>query len=139
MSTHQPPNPWQTSSRSISVNNTRPTSRTPGAASPSGSGYQTPTRGSGPSNAWAGRNSGVASAQDEQHTPVNGFNVKEVEEFLSRARNSGELVAGGAYKPTAGDGGRTTGPWGVKANHMANNQPFFVQLAKQIAALEGGG
>ena len=25
------------------------------------------------------------------------------------------------------------------ANHMANNQPFFVQLAKQIATLEGGG
>lgn len=25
------------------------------------------------------------------------------------------------------------------ANHMANNQPFFVQLAKQVATLEGGG
>lgn len=49
---------------------------------------------------------------------MNGFNVKEVEEFLSRARNSGELVAGGAYKPTAGDGGRTTGPWGVKGEFL---------------------
>ena len=25
------------------------------------------------------------------------------------------------------------------AGHMANNQPFFPQLAKQIATLEGGG
>lgn len=25
------------------------------------------------------------------------------------------------------------------ANHMANNQSFFIHLAKQIATLEGGG
>lgn len=74
---------------------------------------------------------------DEQYAPINGFNSADVKAFLSRQAQG----APAAYKPAeAATGGRGSGgAWGSKPNHMANNQPFFVQLAKQVATLEGGG
>ena len=92
--------------------------------------------------------------QEETEQSVNGFNTAEVKVFLGRE------VGLAPYKPgEAGGGSRSSGgAWGSKreytlrhcsccfsrltrntANHMANNQPFFAQLAKQIATLEGGG
>ncbi|KAK0273683.1 hypothetical protein LTR35_012120 [Friedmanniomyces endolithicus] len=67
--------------------------------------------------------------------PANGFNAAAIRAALARE------PAPAAYKIAevtgAGNGGG--GAWGPKPNHMANNQPFFVQLAKQVATLEGRG
>jgi len=64
------------------------------------------------------------------HTPVNGFNRAEVTEMLRR--DGAKLKS---YKVV--DTGGKAGPWGAKANHMANGQPSIVQLSKQVSALEG--
>lgn len=66
---------------------------------------------------------------------MNGFNAAEVRAFLGR---DGAAVS--RYKPAeeGGAAGRSDGGSSVSSN-MANNQPFFVQLAKQIATIEGGG
>ncbi|KAK5146903.1 hypothetical protein LTR32_001581 [Rachicladosporium monterosium] len=75
------------------------------------------------------------NVQDDQHIPANGFNASEVRAALARE------PAPAAYKIAEVTGAANSGggAWGPKPNHMANNQPFFVQLAKQIATLEGGG
>ena len=91
---------------------------------------------------------------DEGYQSVNGFNATEVKAFLSRDASALPDI----YKPTENTGGGSRSAWGSKrqllsvrysygteianesaANQAANNQPFFVQLAKQIATLEGGG
>lgn len=86
---------------------------------------------------------------------MNGFNAVETKALLAKG------VGGQVYKvaDAAGAGGRSGGAaWGAKgerrhgrnivaapslmteaANTMANGQPFFVQLAKQVATTEGGG
>nr|POE77761.1 hypothetical protein CFP56_09404 [Quercus suber] len=96
----------------------------------------------------------AVSEDGQQHSPVNGFNAAEVKMFLGRH------PAGMVYKvpdvPGAGKGAGGAA-WGVKgkanlgrmddakqltpvlAGNTASNQPFFGQLAKQIAMLEGGG
>ncbi|KAI7597843.1 hypothetical protein KC346_g14505, partial [Hortaea werneckii] len=74
----------------------------------------------------------------EAHAPVNGFNASEAKAFLSRDLKT----APSSYKVTeAGGAGRSGGggAWGSKPNAMANGQPFFVQLAKSVATVEGGG
>jgi hypothetical protein len=120
-----------------------------------------------PNNVWTQRNSGTgpsngqpaplrvgdASRADSDQS-VNGFNAAHVKTFLGRDAGLA------AYKPEEepGSSRASGGAWGAKrerysndrkstvtltniiiANHMANNQPFFTQLAKQIATLEGGG
>lgn len=93
----------------------------------------------------------MPARQEEAHRPLNGFNAAEMKVFLGREG------PGTSYK-IKDDAGRSGGAWGVKrefehkaghqdlreaderiANTMANGQPFFVQLAKQVAATEGGG
>lgn len=72
--------------------------------------------------------------KDESYVSANGFNAVEVKAVLGK--EPGPV----AYKVNEPAGARGNGSaWGAKAGHMANNQPFFVQLAKQIATLEGGG
>ncbi|KAK4547036.1 hypothetical protein LTR36_001257 [Oleoguttula mirabilis] len=92
------------------------------------------------SSAGGGSNGQRAEQQDEQsYTSINGFNAAEVKAFLSRdaaVPASYKVVEGSSAGAGRGGGG---GAWGAKPNHMANNQPFFVQLAKQIATMEGGG
>ncbi|KAJ9630760.1 hypothetical protein H2203_001284 [Taxawa tesnikishii (nom. ined.)] len=68
----------------------------------------------------------------EKHTSLNGFNADEVRDFLKRGGR------GQAYKPAESGQTKAGGAWGSKANHMANGQPFFVQLSKQVAALQAG-
>jgi len=76
----------------------------------------------------------MAAVQDEGYVPANRFNAVEVKAALGR--EAGPAL----YKVNEPAGARGNGSaWGAKSSHMANNQPFFVQLAKQIATLEGGG
>ncbi|CAL5872225.1 uncharacterized protein PFLUO_LOCUS6484 [Penicillium psychrofluorescens] len=83
--------------------------------------------------AWSG--SGPAQ---EQHVPVRGFNAAETKSALKRG--PGEPKAA-FYKPTGKDSNnqRSGGPWGSKANTMANGKDFFVELRKQVAILQRGG
>ncbi|EGP87913.1 uncharacterized protein MYCGRDRAFT_109048 [Zymoseptoria tritici IPO323] len=87
------------------------------------------SNGSRPSvnNAWGQRGTGGGEAHSSSGS---GFNANEVKAFLSREP-----------APEAYAGAKTSGAaaWGSKANAMANGQPFLGQLAKQIAAVEGGG
>ncbi|KAK4508286.1 hypothetical protein PRZ48_002024 [Zasmidium cellare] len=148
------PNAWQTAR----PNNNRPSntssaSRTPQNRSTNASPApqnpsQPPKQPSAPSNVWTQRAAaaqqqqstssnvnGPGALQEETHTPLNGFNAAEVKGFLGR--ESAPVV----YKVQEGQGGQrgSGGAWGSKANHMANGQPFFLQLAKQVATFEGGG
>ncbi|KAI7286925.1 hypothetical protein KC345_g913 [Hortaea werneckii] len=97
----------------------------------------------GASGSNAGSNGATPALQQESkgaetHASVNGFNASEVKAFLSRDVKT----APSTYKVTEGGGaGRSGGggAWGSKPNAMANGQPFFVQLAKSVATIEGGG
>ncbi|KAK6436784.1 hypothetical protein LTR95_007023 [Oleoguttula sp. CCFEE 5521] len=143
-------NVWQTARTSRT-----PTTRS-GTASPSQQGNPTQPPRANPqqaNNAWAQRSSesrdrGVSSGngrpesnamnapqEERSHVAVNGFNTADVRTFLS----GGLKLLPTVYKvEEAGGNGRSTA-WGSKASHMASGQPFMVQLAKQVATLEGGG
>ncbi|GJP92603.1 PAP2 family protein [Aspergillus niger] len=44
------------------------------------------------------------------------------------------------YKPQGKDvNNRASGPWGAKPNQMANGKDFFLELRKQVTALQQGG
>ncbi|KAF2172051.1 hypothetical protein M409DRAFT_17293 [Zasmidium cellare ATCC 36951] len=153
------PNAWQTTRSSNNNTNTSnrtsaSSSRTPQSrstyASPAPQNPSKPPSSAPGGNVWTQRAAAAAqqtqqpqapsssssiNGPDEQHTPLNGFNSAEVKGFLGRE------AAPAVYKLQEGQGGqRNSGSaWGSKANHMANGQPFFLQLAKQVAAFEGGG
>ncbi|KAJ5100249.1 hypothetical protein N7456_006301 [Penicillium angulare] len=77
--------------------------------------------------------SGPSQAQ-EQHVPVRGFNAAEAKNVLRRETKPT------LYKPTGKDANqRSGGPWGAKSNTMANGKDFFIELRKQVAALQKGG
>ncbi|CAG8108361.1 unnamed protein product [Penicillium salamii] len=84
-------------------------------------------------NAW-----GASNPSQEQHVPVRGFNTAEVKNVLKKGPR--ETKACTPYKSTAKDGpnqrSTATGP---KAHFMGNGKDFFVELRKQIAALQRGG
>ncbi|OQN96139.1 hypothetical protein B0A48_18054 [Cryoendolithus antarcticus] len=148
MSTQQ--NVWQAARTSRT-----PTSRS-GTASPSQQGNPTQpprTKPQQANNAWAQRSSesqdrevsssngrpesSTLNAQQEErsHVAVNGFNTADVKALL----NGGSKTLPAAYMVDDNGGIGRGGAWGSKPNHMASGQPFLVQLAKQIATLEGGG
>ncbi|KAK3075901.1 hypothetical protein LTR53_000330 [Teratosphaeriaceae sp. CCFEE 6253] len=146
MSGPPPPNAWQSTSRprpSQSASRTPQTRSGTASPNPQSQANQSPRQDATRSqqqqqtnNAWGPRgNTGGSNGQPRAESPVNGFNATEVSAAL--AREQGAAV----YKILeAPGGGRGNGAaWGARPNHMANNQPFFVQLAKQIATLEGGG
>ncbi|KAF2721798.1 hypothetical protein K431DRAFT_303115 [Polychaeton citri CBS 116435] len=77
---------------------------------------------------------GSSTKKQEQHVAANNFNSREVAAFLGRN------ASGVAYKPSEVSGSRDSGDaLDAKPGNMADNHPFFVQLAKQVATMEGGG
>ncbi|KAK9850171.1 hypothetical protein MYU51_012525 [Penicillium brevicompactum] len=84
-------------------------------------------------NAW-----GASNHPREQHVPVRGFNTAEVKSILKKGPR--ETKSSTTYKATSKDGpnqrSTATGP---KAHFMGNGKDFFVELRKQIAALQRGG
>ncbi|EWC44286.1 hypothetical protein DRE_01112 [Drechslerella stenobrocha 248] len=95
----------------------------------------------------AGGSSNFNSAVDE-HTPVNGFNGKEVRDFLAKgyqdALNSAQSP--GDNKPVVwknSDKGWTTqsksSPWAPNKNVMANGTDFLTRLKKGVASPNTNG
>ncbi|KAJ5318921.1 uncharacterized protein N7506_011625 [Penicillium brevicompactum] len=102
-------------------------------------------------NAW-----GASNHPREQHVPVRGFNTAEVKSILKKevslhlllfylpksnlCATAIETKSSTTYKATSKDGpnqrSTATGP---KAHFMGNGKDFFVELRKQIAALQRGG
>ncbi|OQE26862.1 hypothetical protein PENSTE_c005G06426 [Penicillium steckii] len=74
----------------------------------------------------------------EQHVPVKGFNAGEAKNLLKKGPGDSKAAT---YKPTGKDGNnqKSGGPWGAKANTMANGKDFFVELRKQVASLQRSG
>ncbi|KKY19892.1 hypothetical protein UCDDS831_g05177 [Diplodia seriata] len=130
------------------------------------SGYNTPTakqdadRSSYTGNVWGQKGGGNAQRQaqanrqsappaaaqqgyqEQAHRPVNGFNSKETKDALRKwyqdASAAGPDGKSPLYKPQGDVGARNASPWGSKPNTMANGQDFWVQLRKQMSALESG-
>ncbi|KAF7714208.1 Uncharacterized protein PECH_000298 [Penicillium ucsense] len=79
-----------------------------------------------------------ASAQD-QHVPVRGFNAMEAKNVLKQGSNESRPTF---YKPSAKDIAAqksSNSPWGSKPNLMANGKDFWLELRKQVTALQRGG
>ncbi|KAL1982665.1 hypothetical protein VTN96DRAFT_1035 [Rasamsonia emersonii] len=95
---------------------------------------------SNPSNAWGGpREQQVpAGPPQEQHVPVRGFNATESKNALKRDPSEPKPAI---YKPTTKEptNSRASGPWASKPNTMANGKDFFLELRKQVSALQQGG
>ncbi|GAB7354386.1 hypothetical protein MBLNU459_g4886t1 [Dothideomycetes sp. NU459] len=72
----------------------------------------------------------LPAAMAEPHTSVNGFNAAEAKDFLARGASQA------TYTVADTAASKTGGAWGAKSNTMANGQPFFVQLTKQVSALQ---
>ncbi|KAK6529392.1 hypothetical protein TWF281_008568 [Arthrobotrys megalospora] len=95
----------------------------------------------------ANNSSGFSGMVDE-HTPVNGFNAKELRDLLGKGYT--DAVAGsqaaGDDKPVLyknSDKGWTTqsksSPWGQNKNTMAGGVDFLTRLRKGVTALSANG
>ncbi|MCJ1423337.1 hypothetical protein MMC29_001220 [Sticta canariensis] len=80
----------------------------------------------------------------EQHVSVRAFNALEVRDTLKNGYSavgpehmrSLKYKASGAQPKNAKSSG---GPWASKPHTMANGKDFFLELRKQISALQQGG
>ncbi|KAL1850567.1 hypothetical protein Plec18170_006852 [Paecilomyces lecythidis] len=88
-------------------------------------------------NAW-GAQQVPSGPPQEQHIPVRGFNAAESKGALRRGPGEPKPTV---YKPTGKEvnNNRASGPWGSKPNTMANGKDFFLELRKQVSALQQGG
>ncbi|KAL5340322.1 hypothetical protein BJX70DRAFT_396830 [Aspergillus crustosus] len=116
----------------------------------------------GQQNANASTLNWADSMDQEQHTPVGGFNAGEAKAALRRGMVMVQEVRTPFYefstilhervtdqplgpkpffyKPQGKDANnRGNGPWGSKPNTMANGKDFFLELRKQITAVRQGG
>ncbi|KAI9817762.1 MAG: hypothetical protein M1827_000881 [Pycnora praestabilis] len=110
---------------------------TPQSQGRQGSGSQGLATFSG--NSWVGNDRGgrggsSSAMPEEQHTPVRGFNSREARDLLKRDTRPT------MYKPLGADtnSAKSTGPWASKPNTTAGGQDFFLQLRKQVTALQQG-
>lgn len=89
-----------------------------------------------------GNNSGIV----DDHIPVNGFNAREIKDFLNNAYATAHASAQDSKlddKPViykVADNGWTTpnksnSPWGPKQHLMANGTDFLTKLKKGVASL----
>ncbi|PGH17140.1 hypothetical protein AJ79_01278 [Helicocarpus griseus UAMH5409] len=77
----------------------------------------------------------------EQHIPVRSFNAAESKDTLRQGFQSVGLRAPFVYKPTGKEASnnRASGPWGSRPNCMVNGKDFFLELRKQVSALQQAG
>ncbi|KAL2825323.1 hypothetical protein BDW59DRAFT_146422 [Aspergillus cavernicola] len=88
-------------------------------------------------NNWGESQEQSTGLGQEQHIPVGGFNAAEAKAALKKAPGAPKSFV---YKLQGKDANnRGGGPWGSKANTMANGKDFFVELRKQVSALRKGG
>ncbi|KAK5171821.1 uncharacterized protein LTR77_003457 [Saxophila tyrrhenica] len=151
MSNQQPSGVWATANRqrqSQSASRTPQNRSNTASPNPQGAPSQPPMPDGGrtlqpASNVWTQRSSSAGGSNGQMggdaglqnDTGAGSFNAAEMKAFLAK-----DLGSTAVYKPAEAAGGARTGSaWGSKPGVMANGQPFFTQLAKQIATLEGGG
>ncbi|KAA6415560.1 MAG: hypothetical protein FRX48_00276 [Lasallia pustulata] len=103
---------------------------------------------SNPGNAWVpnergNRDGAQYGPPQDQHTPVRGFNVQEAKDTLRKGYSNltPEEAKSFNYKPSGGqaNSAKPAGPWASKPNTMVNGKDFFLELRKQISALQQGG
>ncbi|MCJ1391698.1 hypothetical protein MMC18_004563 [Xylographa bjoerkii] len=92
-------------------------------------------------NAWGNdRNKGEArSVTTDQQTVTAVFNAKDTRDFLKRAfaSVSSEDLKALRYKAPIGPAStKTGGPWASKPNTMGSGKDFFLELRKQVSALQ---
>ncbi|MCJ1287366.1 hypothetical protein MMC26_006715 [Xylographa opegraphella] len=92
-------------------------------------------------NAWGNeRNkSEPQNATADQQPAAAGFNAKDTREFLKRAfaSISSEDSKALRYKaPTGFPSTKAGGPWASKPNTMGSGKDFFLELRKQVSALQ---
>ncbi|MCJ1298577.1 hypothetical protein MMC08_001367 [Hypocenomyce scalaris] len=99
-------------------------------------------------NAWApnergNRDSAHYGPPQDQHMPVRGFNAQDTKEALKKGFNSltPEEAKSVSYRPSGGQtsSAKSGGPWASKPNNMVNGKDFFLELRKQMSALQQGG
>ncbi|KAI5306726.1 hypothetical protein KEM56_007425 [Ascosphaera pollenicola] len=82
-------------------------------------------------NAW---NAGSHAPHfQEQHVPVKEFNAAAARDLLKQAYNNAGPVP--MYRPPPAPNTKGS-PWGSKPNCMANGRDFFLELRKQVSALQ---
>ncbi|MCJ1407943.1 hypothetical protein MMC19_002014 [Ptychographa xylographoides] len=92
-------------------------------------------------NAWAstrGKGNGQ-SATAGQQASAGGFKAQETRDLLRRGLKSvsGDNVKALPYKPPPIQAGtKSGGPWASKPNTMGSGKDFFLELRKQISALQ---
>ncbi|KAL3481672.1 hypothetical protein BJX99DRAFT_218114 [Aspergillus californicus] len=88
-------------------------------------------------NTWGDSREQSTGPGQEQHVSVGGFNAAEAKAALKRGPGAPKSFV---YKLQGKDANnRGNGPWGSKANTMANGKDFFIELRKQVTALRQGG
>ncbi|PTU17809.1 hypothetical protein P175DRAFT_0504564 [Aspergillus ochraceoroseus IBT 24754] len=86
---------------------------------------------------WGDARDPSSGLSQEPHIPVRGFNAAEAKAALKKGPGASKPFF---YKLQAKDANhRASGPWGSKANAMANGKDFFLELRKQVTALRQGG
>ncbi|KAF6230106.1 hypothetical protein HO133_004445 [Letharia lupina] len=94
-------------------------------------------------NAWA------SNGRDRQHSynppsegpPTPSFNSQEVRDCLKNAIKNltSEEVKASKYQPGAANNTRSGQAWASNPKNMSNGKDFYVELRKQVTAMQQGG
>ncbi|KAI4187911.1 MAG: hypothetical protein LQ348_004003 [Seirophora lacunosa] len=94
-------------------------------------------------NAWVNNDRGNREASQpgpaqEQHVSVNGFNAQDARNVLRNGLSEHKKAVN--YKPSGqAQGTRSGSPWASKPNTMGNGKDFFLELRKQLTAIQQHG
>ncbi|KAK4938615.1 hypothetical protein LTR10_020966 [Elasticomyces elasticus] len=72
----------------------------------------------------------------DDHVPIAGFNAEAVEAMLKQGYATKAPLYKQDSKPQTA---KSDGPWGAKPGAMANGKDFWLDLRKQVAALQQSG
>ncbi|KAL8706757.1 MAG: hypothetical protein Q9201_000282 [Fulgogasparrea decipioides] len=95
-------------------------------------------------NAWvnndrSGRDAPQYGPGQEQHVPLNGFNTQDVRDTLRTAFNSVNRKVAGYKTPNQAQGTKPGAPWASRPNNMGSGRDFFLELRKQLSAIQQHG
>ncbi|KAL8971823.1 MAG: hypothetical protein Q9183_000868 [Haloplaca sp. 2 TL-2023] len=95
-------------------------------------------------NAWvtndrASRDPMQHAPAQEQHVALNGFNAQDARDSLKNAFASANKKTTVYKGPAQPSGNKSGAPWATKPNTMGNGKDFFLELRKQISAIQQNG
>ncbi|CAD6564483.1 MAG: hypothetical protein ASARMPREDX12_002681 [Alectoria sarmentosa] len=94
-------------------------------------------------NAWAsnGRDRQQTYTPTSEGPPTPVFNSQEVRDCLKNAIKSlaPEEVKASKYQPGGANNVRSGGAWASNPKNMSNGKDFYVELRKQVTAMQQGG